>query len=253
MAILAVIASAIAAGSGGFNSDTSAISAKAYATAILEYAASVKMGVDRVLGKGCTDTQVSFENPFVSGYENPNAPSDKSCHVFDVNGGGMNWVTPPAGALNQANFDASNSSIKSPFGNNLFTTICVANTGTGGYGTNGATNPCYYIDSATSSDLTMILPWVSKDICLQINGLVGFKNIDATTPPKHGSYKLYFTFFSGSYSGNYGSIGGLPIDTTWGNPDNNGMVQGCMSATTQWQDGTVPGGGYFYFRVLIAR
>ena len=91
VAILAVLASAIAAGSGAFNSDTSAVKAKAQASAILEYANEVKFAVDRLLAKGCADTQISFENPIVSGYTNPNAPSDKSCHVFDVNGGGIVW------------------------------------------------------------------------------------------------------------------------------------------------------------------
>ncbi len=95
VAILAVLASAIAAGSGAFIGDTSAIKAKAQATAILEYANEVKLGVDRVIAKGCTDTQISFESPMVSGYYvNPNAPADKSCHVFDVNGGGIVWKKP---------------------------------------------------------------------------------------------------------------------------------------------------------------
>ncbi len=76
VAILAVLASAIAAGSGAFNSDTSAISAKAQATAILGYTYEVKLGVDRVLGHGCKDTDISFENPVVGGYINPNSPSD---------------------------------------------------------------------------------------------------------------------------------------------------------------------------------
>ena len=95
VALLAVLASIIAAGSGSFNSDISAVKAKAQATAILEYAHEVKFAVDRVSGKGCKDTEISFENPIVSGYENPNAPSDKSCHVFDVNGGGVVWKEPP--------------------------------------------------------------------------------------------------------------------------------------------------------------
>ena len=50
VALLAVLASAIAAGSGSFNGDTSAVKAKAQATAILEYAHEVKFAVDRVLG-----------------------------------------------------------------------------------------------------------------------------------------------------------------------------------------------------------
>ncbi len=95
VAILAVLAAAVAAGSGAFNGDISAVSAKAQAAAILEYAEQVKMAVDRVRGHGCSDTQISFENPIVSGYTNPNAPSNKSCHVFDVNGGGITWKNTP--------------------------------------------------------------------------------------------------------------------------------------------------------------
>ena len=63
VAILAVLASAIAAGSGAFTGDTSAISAKAQATAILGYAYEVKLGVDRVLGHGCKDTCLLYTSP----------------------------------------------------------------------------------------------------------------------------------------------------------------------------------------------
>ncbi len=43
VALLAVLATAIAAGSGAFSGDTSAVKAKAQAAAILEYANEVKM------------------------------------------------------------------------------------------------------------------------------------------------------------------------------------------------------------------
>jgi hypothetical protein len=98
VALLAVLASAVAAGSGSFNSDTSAIKAKAQASAILEYAHEVKFAVEKLIGKGCKDTEISFENDVVSGYTNPNSLSDKSCHVFDVNGGGIIWKEPPKGS-----------------------------------------------------------------------------------------------------------------------------------------------------------
>lgn len=49
------------------------------------------------MGRGCTDTQVSFENGLVSGYTNSNAPSNHSCHVFDPAGGGDTWPQPPSG------------------------------------------------------------------------------------------------------------------------------------------------------------
>jgi hypothetical protein len=144
VAILAVLVSAIAAGSGSFNSDISAISAKAQATAILGYANEVKLGVDRVLGKGCTDTEISFENPIVSGYANPNAPADKSCHVFDVNGGG---VIPK-----RLYFFGYNGA--------RFVTCSSANNGLEGTG-------------SYSCDLYLRFEGVEKSVCEEVNKLLG--------------------------------------------------------------------------------
>ncbi len=263
VAILAVLASAIAAG-GAFNSDTSAVSAKAQAAAILEYAEQVKMAVDRVLGKGCTDTQISFENPFVSGYTNPNAPSDKSCHVFDVSGGGTVWRTPPSGSQNQADHDAANPAnggSKVPTGNFGMAAICVMGVGTGGRcpgpGCVG-TFPCFYTDGTTSADVVMYLPWVTRDVCLAINQISGFKNMADGNPPKTGGpngFNLYGTnhqFFVGQfYSGNRNN-GGIPTDTVYGNPPEIfGALQGCFDNRANVN--VTPGGGYYFFKVLLTR
>ena len=150
MAILAVLAAAIAAGSGSFSGDTSAISAKAQASAILEYANEVKFAVDRVLAKGCTDTEISFENPIVSGYENPNAPSDKPCHVFDVNGGGIVWKNPPSGI--------DLSSVPSSYRNYVFS---------------GDSNHLGAYISAPGADLVIKLSGLSSSICNEIIKLGG--------------------------------------------------------------------------------
>ncbi|QQR69552.1 MAG: hypothetical protein IPI58_02485 [Alphaproteobacteria bacterium] len=148
VAILAVLAAAIAAGSGAFNGDISAVSAKAQASAILGYTHEVKLAVDRVIAKGCTDTQVSFENPIVSGYTNPNAPSDKSCHVFDVNGGGISYKYPPPQVL-----DASLSGYTG-YGQYFFTsTLSVIGIGNG----------------RTTTSLIMMMPHLNKKIANKIN------------------------------------------------------------------------------------
>lgn len=171
VALLAVLAAAIAAGSGSFNSDTSAISAKAQASAILQYANEVKFAVERVLAKGCTDTQISFENPFVSGYENPNAPSDKSCHVFDVNGGGIVWKKPPQ-------YETTN-------GGNWFYSGAYDNF-FGGRHFGGDLPP------SEVADLTMILPDISLELCNEISGLLGGAKYDI------GSASLFYKF-TGDY------------------------------------------------------
>ena len=262
VAILAVLATAIAAGSGAFNGDTSAVKAKAQATAILEYANEVKMGVDRVYNRGCLDTQISFENPIVSGYTNPNAPSDKSCHVFDVNGGGIVWKAPPSGSQNQADHDAANPiGIKVPTGNFGMGSVCVMGVGTGGRCTASPCTvpfPCFYTDGTTSADVVMYLPWVTRDVCLAINKISGFKNRADGEPPValgpngFNLYGITTPFFVGQFYSLSRKNGAIPTDALYGNPPEIfGALQGCFDnrSNTNYS----PGGGYYFFKVLLAR
>ncbi|QQR69167.1 MAG: hypothetical protein IPI58_00295 [Alphaproteobacteria bacterium] len=188
VAILAVLAAAIAAGSGSFHGDTSTVGAKAQASAILEYADEVKFAVDRVLAKGCTDTQVSFENPFVSGYTNSNAPSDKSCHVFDVNGGGISYKYPPPQVL-----DASLSGYTG-YGQYFFTsTLSVKGIGNG----------------QTTTSLIMMMPFLKKEVANSINkysNVIGNLEVNALCNFAYvpGNYFTgsYYPPCSGTFDGN---------------------------------------------------
>ncbi|QQR69631.1 MAG: hypothetical protein IPI58_02925 [Alphaproteobacteria bacterium] len=178
VAILAVLASAIAAGSGSFNSDTSAVKAKAQATAILEQAHEVKLGVDRVIAKGCTNTEISFENPMVSGYTNSNAPSDKSCHVFDVNGGGIVWKSSPPNIGGRYNNEG------------YFYTGHYNITGTAG--------------GHSHQDLIMFLINIPADVCGEINKILFSSSSIAPFPWGYTSFLeirkfgLYWLGFGGS-------------------------------------------------------
>lgn len=71
--------------------------ASLYASKILTYTANVENTVSRLLMQGCSQNEISFwrdtnhdglETIADSNY-NANAPTDKSCHVFSPNGGGM--------------------------------------------------------------------------------------------------------------------------------------------------------------------
>lgn len=72
--------------------------ASAYANQIIAYGNEVKAAVKRLQLRGCSDTEISFENNVLAGYTNPNAPTNKSCHVFDIAGGGLNH-SPPLNAF----------------------------------------------------------------------------------------------------------------------------------------------------------
>ncbi len=109
IAILAILAGAIAAGSGSFTTNTNNDSAKVMAQAVIDYVGQVKNGLDLVLANNqCNTTigteQLSFSNPIataanggVDPYVNANAPSDHSCNIFDQRGGSILAKAPPQG------------------------------------------------------------------------------------------------------------------------------------------------------------
>jgi hypothetical protein len=72
------------------------------ASEIISYLSSIQAGVDKLMLRGCSESNLSFGNNFYRGGDEllhwtdaqyPKAPSDKSCHIFDVKGAG---VTPKA-------------------------------------------------------------------------------------------------------------------------------------------------------------
>ena len=76
IAILAIIAAAIAAGSVvDLRRIRLQIQVKSIAQSIIQYANIVAGGVDKLVSEnGCDDTQINFNNPLDGSYVNPNAP-----------------------------------------------------------------------------------------------------------------------------------------------------------------------------------
>jgi hypothetical protein len=83
IAILGLLASAIAAGSGSFTADVDTSRAKANAQALVEYANQLQFSVQFLFGRGCEDVQLKFQGT------NAYAPADHSCDVFHPDGAGM--------------------------------------------------------------------------------------------------------------------------------------------------------------------
>jgi hypothetical protein len=218
VAILAVLASAIAAGSGSFSGDTSAVKAKAQASAILEQANLLTVAVQRVIGHGCTDTQISFENPMVSGYTNPNAPSDKSCHVFDVNGGGISFLPIKASELE--------------VGNDGFFEFQGANVVTG-LGCNDV--------SAACDELAGFLPIDSLKTCQEINkmvGMDGYLGEDVYVPSEK---------FRGAYFSSPNTM--VNQGGTW----KAGQMAGCLKKSSAYPSHLPLYAPYYFYKVLIVR
>lgn len=89
--------------------------AKMAAQEILAYSQRVDQAVQKLLLRGCSEQQISFENEIllnsgiadINRISNPNAPVDKSCHVFDKNGGGVQYQTLPDSYIDSTLSDAA--------------------------------------------------------------------------------------------------------------------------------------------------
>lgn len=187
--------------------------AKIAAQEILNYARLVEGAVDRVRRNGCSETEISFENAVVSGYSNPNAPSDKSCHIFDDEGGKVTYMIPPQ------SWNDSSHSAGFNFGELFFSGFTqIRNLG---------------VD--TKDELIMIIDWVPISICENLNYLL-FNDNTITEDP--GGWSFVGKFY-GDYDGSSSSI------TLSAYSPHDGKESACYSSQSH--------GGYHFYHVLLAR
>ena len=233
VAILAVLASAIAAGSGAFNGDTSAVKLKAQATAILGYVDELKIGVDRVLSR-CPDTEISLANSVDSGYaENPLAPADKSCHVFDVNGGGVLFKEPPADVdLTEVPETLRHYFIHTRNEIFFFGQTVIYNFSSG---------------QTVGRELIIVLPGIKKELCLKINDMVGvaLEGGDVPTRP--------FTNLATNKVWNYWTISNGMHLGCGTDASNFNKPSCCIEIQNNSTTPSMPNGSYAFFHVLHTR
>lgn len=181
------------------------------ANEILSYAKNLENGVQSLLARGCSENEISFENAVVAGYSNPNSPTDKSCHVFDVNGAGMTWDKLPENALDTTL--VGNPQYGDAF---YFRSGAVK-----GLGTDCVESRC--------NELIMTFPYLKENIAKAFNKIVNFSVIN---PPSHSLCDLdYFPsrFFNGIFykhpSCDNNQYGGSF------RPDSQGKESGCIRRT----------------------
>ena len=153
VALFAALTYAVSRGNRGGTSTLTDQQAKLAAQEIIDYGNTVANAVQKLRLRGCTDTEISFENNTYAGYINAGAPTDKSCHVFDVNGGNIQYAKSP-----EPYFFPSNPIWRRSYG-------FMRGTEWQGYGTTCGAAEC--------SDLVMILSPLDENLCLQLNKLVG--------------------------------------------------------------------------------
>ena len=173
--------------SGGNNVSKEA--AQSAAAEIMNYASLIEQTVQRLeLSNNCTLSEISFENNVVSGYANTAAPrANKSCNIFDANGGALAWKTPDPEWLEDATTSASYSYYPSQYGTfNIPRTVCIKNI---------ALSACINLTSDEKS-LILGLKYLKKEICDAINASEGFTtNTTAITASPAGDSSIYWGAF----------------------------------------------------------
>ncbi|HEY0902120.1 MAG TPA: hypothetical protein VGD95_08360, partial [Micavibrio sp.] len=135
------------------------------ASDVIQYGDGLKRTVQAMRIRGVADAKISFESPRLRlDYAHPVAAPQRctsdECRVFAPAGGGFTYIQPPHDWLD------SNFVVNALYGDWFFPTgVCVAESGTGGAGCAS--------DTTDNEELVAILPYVRRDLCLEINERLG--------------------------------------------------------------------------------
>ncbi len=197
---------------------------------VLSYANEVANAVQYVMiAKGCSDTQLSFDETkntskdntgSIYNYTNFNSPSDKSCHIFNANGGrAIPRLISKSIAANISDFPSGWMHPQSWYV--IPTRVKDIGTDTGAGGT----------------DLIMEIGQLKKEVCIAINNKLGIPNPGGNPP--YDEWDCNYPHFTGSYNSCSNPIGDSVAALA-------GQKSFCVSPSN-----SVP--SYHYVQVLLAR
>lgn len=191
------------------------------ANEVLSYAKSVENAVQGLLARGCSENEISFwDDSDGNGIEdasdtyfNINSPDDRSCHIFNAAGAGLNYITPKRDWL-----DLSAEGSGFNFGTFVFSS------------TNTVTNL-----ENNRDELIILLEWLNQSTCQAINNIL-FSETTITEDPASFSY-------APSATGSFDTVADDINLSSYG--PHNGQNSACFSSQTE--------GGFHFYHALITR
>lgn len=180
--------------------------AKIAAQEIMDYSITISKAIERLRQRGCSETQISFDDSDSTtlGYENANSPVDKSCHIFDPAGANVPYMVPPESYLMPLTQASTYTYAAAGYGRYKFpNTVCLTSVGT--------------CDSnAVNKDLVFAIEYLNRDVCAALNLIT---TGDTTPPPGTGQTcspaGAPGEFFNGVFgAGGYYSCGPGPVGCT---------------------------------------
>ncbi len=220
-ALFGALSFAMLQGSRSGKSSLTTEQARLKAVEIIEYATGVQNAVKSMLIDGCTDTNLSFATPAnASYYLNSAAPADFRCHVFYPQGGAIKYAPAPDGAQNVKLFTGNPQR---------------------------DTNQYFYAGTMqffalNAPDLSLWLLHVDKNVCAQVNTILGIDSETATiTSIAVDSSRPYKGASSYQNLGLIGDTGSLMR-----------KKMGCIESTNGVNSDSSPG-VYNFYAILIER
>lgn len=163
------------------------------ANEIIEYMVAVGSAVESIMMNGADVADISFENETVTGYEHTPV-ADVSYRVYDTRGGGVLYTSAKSDWLDQ--------SLSSSFSFSQWVVpegVCINDVGSGGVIDGG----CDLGDDEAQADLVIFLPYVKREICLNINEKSGVENPSDEPPVDNCPYNMSAAdYFTGSFDPN---------------------------------------------------
>lgn len=172
VALLGALSFAVAQSGRGNIEQLSAERARLFATEIIEYSSNLGNAVTQLKLRGCDESELNFDNPIASGYDNTSAPTDGSCNIFHPNGGSLSWQQQQAQTRNSTNENFTDYQIN-------------------------ATNNTP--DIGTFNGELYFLAETNEAVCIAINNLLAISPADPPATDTGFSQHASFTF-AGSYS-----------------------------------------------------
>lgn len=236
VALFAALSYAVTqSGRGGGNIDREQRALQA--AQIVQYLQTVSQAVQRMrIINGCSDTQISFHDTNWGHNDYLHAPVLSSeCRIYE-DGGNVPFQRPDDIWLD------TSQSAQTYFGDYVFYAgICVGDIGTGTVG------PSCNTTGPSDEELVMILPWMRRDLCIEINNQLGIDN-PGGDPPTENNNAYSLTNQSFLFNGDYADgnvVGSGPA--TEGN-----VFVGQPTACFEGGGEPAPG-SYHLYHVLIER
>jgi hypothetical protein len=202
IAILALLAAAIAAGSGSFNASISTENAKAMAEVAINQCGAFQDAMNLLLGNGCDPTAIDYTAPGnpsgstwnatngdLTGSSGTNRAGNGTCALFDPRGGGLVWKPLPSAALVPSPSGAY--SALGTMGTNVdaFAGYPILN---GNYCINAAGLCTPNNNSSTSNGAILyLIPYVNSATCAQIDKILAITFNSATASVVYNNTYTY--------------------------------------------------------------